>query len=64
MFDSVHALTCNHMHSAPLQYYYDDDWGVKGSKVWFTAEEKYHTGELHVCLDCGAVFVKLLNTIE
>lgn len=58
-------LPCNHGNHTSLNYYYDDDWGVKGSKVWFTGKEgNYVTGELNICLDCGAVFVKPWNDIK
>jgi hypothetical protein len=42
-----------HVDVAPLDYYYDDDWGYKGNKVWFKGCE----ARLHVCLVCRTVFI-------
>ena len=47
---------CPHDRISPLKYYYDDDWGVRGTKVWYTENGKEHTAELCMCLDCGIVF--------
>lgn len=59
-FDKVHAFDCSHTkNTTPLIYYYDDDWGVKGSKVWYKGSDgEIHEGQLTVCLSCGTVFVK------
>ena len=38
----------------PLNYYYDDDWGFKGSQVW---GEKREEKILSYCTKCGQVFV-------
>ena len=65
LFNKCHAIACNHDNHRPLRYYYDDDWGVKGSKVWVTDDEGIeHTLELQVCLSCGTVFVKEYNDIR
>lgn len=58
-FNVIKPSSCNHSNNTPLIYYYDDDWGVKGSKVWYRgSDNKVHEGELTVCLSCGTVFVK------
>lgn len=38
-----------------LYYYYDDDWGVKGSKAW---DKQGAAKTFHHCKKCGQVFVK------
>ena len=38
-----------------LKYYYDDDWGVRGSIAW-GKQGKEKT--FHYCKKCGQVFVK------
>lgn len=45
---------CNH-ELEELKYFYDDDWGVKGNKVW-TKQGKEKT--LCHCKKCGQVFVR------
>lgn len=51
-------MACDHINHTPLIYYYDDDWGFKGSQVWYKdSEGKQHEGELNICLSCGMVFV-------
>ncbi len=47
---------CQHDRISPLKYYYDDDWGVRGTKVWYKEDGEEHAAELCMCLDCGAVF--------
>lgn len=47
---------CQHDRISPLKYYYDDDWGVRGTKVWYTENGKEYRAELCMCLDCGTVF--------
>lgn len=39
-----------------LKYYYDDDWGVKGSKVFDESGHK-NIGNLVYCPNCGTVKV-------
>lgn len=36
-----------------LNYYYDDDWGYKGSKVW---DNHNNEKELYHCPECGLVY--------
>lgn len=38
-----------------LKYYYDDDWGFKGSIAW---DEQGKEKTFHYCKKCGQVFVK------
>lgn len=38
-----------------LKYYYDDDWGFKGSIAW---DEQGKEKTLYYCKKCGQVFVK------
>ena len=38
-----------------LKYYYDDDWGVRGSIAW-GKQDKEKT--FHYCKKCGQVIVK------
>ena len=58
-FQTLSSHMCDHTNHTPLIYYYDDDWGVRGSKVWYKGSDgKSHEGELTVCLDCGFVFVR------
>ena len=58
-FQTLSPHMCGHSNHTPLIYYYDDDWGVRGSKVWYKGSDgKSHEGELTVCLDCGFVFVR------
>ena len=47
--------TCpnGHKNVKELLYYYDDDWGYKGSKVWFGNCQ----ATLYVCPICHTVFV-------
>ena len=52
-----HADSCHHIQLSPLRYYYDDDWGVRGNKVWYSENGKEHAAQLCVCLDCGTVLV-------
>lgn len=62
---TIQINTCLHQNNTPLRYYYDDDWGIRGSKVWYTDPNgNEQTGELTVCLDCGTVFVKPWNDIK
>ena len=49
----MHLCPKGHHTTIELQYYYDDDWGHKGSKVWFADCE----AKLYVCLHCKTVFV-------
>ena len=44
-----------------LKYYYDDDWGVKGSKVFDESGHK-NIGSLAYCPNCGTV--KLIDKKE
>ena len=60
-------MLCEHKTKVPLDYYYDDDWGSKGSKVWYNDPNqggKRIEGGLKVCVDCGQVFVVPSKTIE
>ena len=58
-FQTLSPHMCGHINHTPLIYYYDDDWGVTGSKVWYKGSDgKVHEGELTVCLSCGFVFVR------
>lgn len=58
-FHEVRSSACGHSNHTPLIYYYDDDWGHKGSEVWYKGSDgKIHEGKLNVCLSCGMVFVK------
>ena len=53
-------MLCEHKTKVPLDYYYDDDWGHTGSKVWYNNPNlggKRIEGQLRVCIDCGQVFV-------
>ncbi len=53
-------MLCEHKTKVPLDYYYDDDWGHTGSKVWYNDPNlggKRIEGQLRVCIDCGQVFV-------
>lgn len=45
---------CKHELSE-LKYYYDDDWGNKGSVVW---DEEWKEKILCYCKKCGQVFVR------
>lgn len=38
-----------------LKYYYDDDWGVRGSIAW---DKQGKEKTFHYCKKCGQVFVK------
>lgn len=38
-----------------LYYYYDDDWGVKGSKAW---DKQGKAKTFYHCKKCGQVFIK------
>ena len=38
-----------------LYYFYDDDWGVKGSKAW---GKQGSAKTFHYCKNCGQVFVR------
>lgn len=38
-----------------VRYFYDDDWGYKGSKVW---DGKWKEKRLCACKKCGAVFIQ------
>ena len=50
---------CKHdRRMSSLVYYYDDDWGSRGTKVWYNSNHREYRGELCVCLDCGLVFVQ------
>ena len=44
---------CKHELSE-LKYYYDDDWGNKGSVVW---NKEWEEKTLCYCKKCGQVFV-------
>lgn len=56
-FENAHRMhTCQHSRMSPLKYYYDDDWNVRGTKVWYNEDMKEHPAELFMCLDCGTVF--------
>ena len=58
-FQTLSPHMCGHINHTPLIYYYDDDWNVRGSKVWYKGNDgKVHEGELTVCLSCGTVFVR------
>ena len=58
-FHEANTLVCGHSKHTPLMYYYDDEWGIRGSEVWYKGSDgKEHEGELNVCLSCGMVFVK------
>ena len=60
-------MACDHKTKVPLDYYYDDDWGHIGGKVWYNDPNqggKRIEGQLRVCIDCGQVFVDRLNTID
>lgn len=58
-FHEARSSVCYHSNHTSLIYYYDDDWGVRGSKVWYKGSDgKQHEGQLNVCLSCGMVFVK------
>lgn len=58
-FHEVRSSTCGHSNHTPLLYYYDDEWNIKGSEVWYKGSDgEVHEGELNVCLSCGMVFVK------
>ena len=51
-------MDCGHYHNTPLKYQLDD-WGYKGATVWYEDQNgNQHSGQLTLCLDCGAVFVK------
>lgn len=45
---------CNH-DLEELKYYYDDDWGVRGSIAW---DKQGNKKTFHYCKKCGQVFVK------
>ena len=47
---------CQHDRISPLKYYYDDDWGVRGTKVWYQENGEEYTAKWCMCLDCGMVF--------
>lgn len=49
-----------HNNAIKLEYYYDDDWGYKGSKVWFGNSE----ANLYVCLQCRTVFIDDIKKVE
>ena len=60
-------MTCDHKTKVPLDYYYDDDWGVKGDRVWYNNPNqggKRIEGQLRVCVDCGQIFVVPPKTID
>ena len=58
-FNMVRPSECHHSNNTPLIYYYDDDWGVRGSQVWYKGSDgEAHEGQLMVCLSCGTVFVR------
>ena len=56
-YENAHRMhICPHSRMSSLKYYYDDDWDIRGTKVWYTEDGKEHAAELCMCLDCGAVF--------
>jgi hypothetical protein len=65
-FNGVRPFICGHSNHTSLSYYYDDEYGVRGPKVWYKGTDgEPHEGVLTVCLDCGVVFVKPIdNTIK
>ncbi len=54
----LESKICNECGSSlqGLKYYYDDDWGVKGSKV-FDESGNRNIGNLVYCSNCGTVKV-------
>lgn len=46
--------TCSHK-LGELNYFYDDDWGVRGSIAW---DNNWNEKTFHYCVKCGQVFVK------
>lgn len=45
---------CNHK-LRELNYFYDDDWYVRGSIAW---DNNWNEKTFHYCIKCGQVFVK------
>ena len=46
--------TCRHK-LRELNYFYDDDWYVRGSIAW---DNNWNEKTFHYCVKCGQVFVK------
>ena len=46
--------TCNH-ELRELNYFYDDDWYIRGSIAW---DNNWNEKTFNYCVKCGQVFVK------
>jgi Zn finger protein HypA/HybF involved in hydrogenase expression len=57
----MYCAVC-HNKMEEMLYYYDNDWGHQGSKIF--DKNRNEKGNLMFCPNCGSIRVKIIENLE